>query len=45
MKTFDFRPWKNNVPKGLIENVTNNKQQTLFCDEYFLMKNNQIDSK
>ena len=42
-KTFDFRPWKNNVPKGLIENVTNNKIAKLFCDEYFLDENNQID--
>ena len=43
--TFDFRHWKNNVPKGLIENVTNNKIAKLFCDEYFLDENNQIDVK
>lgn len=42
-ETFDFRTWKNNIPKGLIENVTNNKIAKLFCDEYFLDENNQID--
>lgn len=42
-KTFNFRQWKNNVPKGLIENVNNNKIAKLFCDEYFLDENNQID--
>ena len=44
-ESFNFRPWKNNVPKGLVENVTNNKIAKLFCDEYFVDENNQIDVK
>lgn len=42
-KNFDFRPWKNGVPRGLISNISNKKIAKLFCENYFVNESGQID--
>lgn len=41
-KKFNFKPWKNNVPKGLIEGFNNRKISKIFSENYFVNSNNEL---